>query len=122
MRLGNAWTVGLSGGTVMGTPSGPDVTEDTPQERLVHVDALARVFFAGHPFNGWSLGGRAGITRLPGEKSHPGLGLDLFRHWAIGRHLVGNVGLGMKRVFGGPGTAFDQRYIPWVKAHVGVAF
>ena len=59
VRLGNAWTGGLSGGTVMGTPSGPDVTEDTPQERLVHVDALARVFFAGHPFNGWSLGGRA---------------------------------------------------------------
>lgn len=115
-------TFGLAAGTLMGTPSGPGVDEATPAERLVHGDVFARWFFSGEAFNGWSIGVRGGLTRLPGESTHPGLGADVHRHWAIGRHLVGNVGWGMKRVFGGHGTAFDQRYVPWIKAHVGVAF
>jgi hypothetical protein len=122
VRVRNVWTVGAAAGTVMGMPAGPGVTASTPEERLVHLDAFGRVFFAGRAFDGWSLGARAGLTQLPGERTHPGFGLDVLRHWTIGRHLVGNVGWGMKRVFGGPGTAFDQRYIPWVKAHVGLAF
>jgi hypothetical protein len=35
---------------------------------------------------------------------------------------VGNVGWGMKQVFDGRGGAFDQRYVPWIKAHVGISF
>lgn len=121
-RVAPRLTVGVSAGTTMGVPSGPAVTEHTPAERLVHIDAIARVYFWGHAFDGWSLGARTGVTRLPGESAHPGFGVDLLRHWSIRRHLVGNAGWGLKRVLGGPGTAFDQRYVPWVKAHVGVAF
>lgn len=121
-RLTARVSAGVGAGTMTGTPAHEEAVAATTVGRLVHGDLFARWHLTGTVFAGTSLGIRLGLSRLPGERTFPGAGLDLHRSWTFSRHVVGNLGWGMKRVFGGQGTAFDQRYVPWVKAHIGVAF
>lgn len=122
VRLATRLTAGLGAGTMMGQSASSGTNGETESDRLTHGDLFARWHLTGSAFSGTSVGVRSGLSRLPGERTYPGLGLDVHRSWILGRRVVSNVGWGMKRVFGGTGTAFDQRYVPWLKAHIGIAF
>lgn len=122
VRLATRLTAGIGAGTMTGQVAASGTTGAAPSDRLTHGDLFARWHLTGTAFNGTSIGVRTGLSRLPGERTFPGLGLDVHRSWTLGRHVVSNIGWGMKRVFGGTGTAFDQRYVPWVKAHIGISF
>lgn len=124
-------TVGVGGSTYA------DETEEwvgdenwqTRTHRYVNADAFWRYYPSGHPFQGWNLGVKAGITSINSSHSgedggiHFGYGFDANRSWLLGPtdRLYVSVGFGLKRLIGVE-DAF-HKYVPTFRiVNVGFAF
>lgn len=85
-------------------------------------DAFVRYYPSGSAFNGFALGLKVGGTRLPNERTLPGIGFDLNHSYAMTDHLVMSSGFGMKRLIGRKGPDYGQDVITTIRLNVGFGF
>jgi hypothetical protein len=85
-------------------------------------DVFVRYYPGGRAFNGIALGLKAGATRLPSERTLPGVGFDLNHSYAFTDHVVMSTGLGMKRLLGRDRAAYDPAVIATFRLNVGLGF
>ncbi|MBL8137692.1 MAG: hypothetical protein JNL48_13790 [Acidobacteria bacterium] len=85
-------------------------------------DAFVRYYPSGSAFNGIALGLKVGGTRLPNERTLPGIGFDINHSYAMTDHLVLSSGLGMKRLIGRRQGDYGQDVITTLRMNVGIGF
>lgn len=85
-------------------------------------DVFVRYYPSGSAFNGLALGLKVGATRLPNERTLPGVGFDLNHSYAITDNVVMSSGMGMKRLLGDRGPDFGQEVITTLRINVGFGF
>jgi hypothetical protein len=85
-------------------------------------DAFVRYYPSGSAFNGIALGLKVGGTRLPNERTLPGIGFDINHSYAMTDHLVLSSGLGMKRLIGRQQADYGQDVITTFRLNVGFGF
>lgn len=116
VRLGDALTAGAGasrrGWYLFGEGESP----------RLNGDAFVRYYPSGSAFNGFALGLKVGGTRLPNERTLPGIGFDVNHSYAWSDHLVMSSGFGMKRLIGRQGPDYGQDVITTLRLNVGVGF
>ena len=85
-------------------------------------DVFVRYYPSGSAFNGIALGLKVGGTRLPNERTLPGIGFDINHSYAMTDHLVLSSGLGMKRLIGRQQADYGQDVITTLRLNVGFGF
>jgi hypothetical protein len=109
-------------------------SEDDDDFRYINGDVFFRYYPQGEVFNGWAFGAKVGLTSVRENLAWAdsrdagtffGFGFDVNRSWLLGANdnfYVG-LGLGLKRLFGTSGEAFDLQYVPTFRiVNVGFAF
>ena len=94
---------------------------DDRSRPYVNGDVFVRYYPTGTAFNGPSFGLKAGLTRLPGSGTFPGIGFEVNQSLMFNEHFYASLGVGLKRLLR-DGGAFDVRYIPTFRFNVGVGF
>jgi len=116
VRVGDAFTAGAGasrrGWYLFGEGESP----------RLNGDAFVRYYPGGSAFNGLAVGLKVGGTRLPNERTLPGIGFDINHSYAMTDHLVMSSGFGMKRLIGRDGPDYGQTVITTVRLNVGIGF
>lgn len=101
-----AVTVGIGGSTV--------VLDDQDYRNL---DAFARLYLNGHALTGWALGGKLGLTQIPGSGTYAGLGVDV--NWSTltgpDQRLYLGLGFGLKRLLGTDEAFLTPEVVPTLR-------
>jgi hypothetical protein len=114
--VGASTTVGIGGSTA----SGED-WEGNP-ERYLNADAFFRYYPSGAVFEGWSFGGKLGVTSVEGG-SYLGYGFDVNHSWLLGanNNFYVGLGFGLKRLIGAEDHMLDV--VPTIRVvNIGWAF
>lgn len=101
-------------------------TFSADDERYLNVDLFWRYYPAANPLDGWSFGGKIGVTSVS-DSQYFGFGFDVGRSWLLGANddfYVG-LGVGLKRLVGtSDDDDFDfATFIPTLRlVNIGFAF
>jgi hypothetical protein len=91
----------------------------------VNADAFFRYYPQGRPLEGWTFGGKLGVTKVSDSGTYFGYGFDVNHSWLLGgsdNFYVG-VGFGLKRLVGVPEEDDLIDFIPTFRIiNVGMAF
>lgn len=94
-------------------------------DSYVNADVFYRLYPSGRPFDGFSLGVKAGVTSFSNEGSFAGVGFDVNYSWLLGasENLYVGLGFGLKRLYGVGDADIGLNYIPTFRIiNVGLAF
>jgi hypothetical protein len=92
------------------------------RERYVNSDVFVRYYPGGKAFHGYSLGVKAGLTRIPNHGSFLGVGFDANQSWMLNDHFYLGLGGGLKRLLGADERMFALKFIPTLRRNLGVGF
>lgn len=127
-RAREAVTIGIGGSTslVNTFDEALDYSATPPpevrRERYLNGDAYLRYYPSGTALDGFAVGVKIGLTRVPGQGSYFGYGVDVNRSRMLAEHFYFGYGVGLKRLVGADQRRFDVEYVPTVRLNLGLGF